>query len=107
VPDELESKLEILSLLDRMAPPRTLLCTPSENLSITDLASCTYRGDRCVMLRGPLDEGSAVRVLTGRETSDATLARTRELLDSLGCSMTVEPDPDLPTLLKNMHASVL
>jgi 3-hydroxybutyryl-CoA dehydrogenase len=107
VPDELESKLEILSLLDRMAPPRTVLCTPSENLSITDLASCTYRGDRCVMLRGRLDEGSAVRVLTGRETSEATLKRTRELLDGLGCTAMVEPDPDLPMLLKNMHASVL
>jgi hypothetical protein len=46
-------------------------------------------------------------VLTGRETSEATLARTRELLDGLGCTAMVEPDPDLPMLLKNMHASVL
>jgi len=29
VPDELESKLEILLLLDRMAPPRTVLATPT------------------------------------------------------------------------------
>jgi 3-hydroxybutyryl-CoA dehydrogenase len=41
VPDELESKLEIFSMLDRMAPPRTILCTPSTALSIADLASCT------------------------------------------------------------------
>ena len=47
VPDELESKLEIFSMLDRMAPPRTILCTPSEALSITDLASCVYRPERC------------------------------------------------------------
>ncbi len=52
VPDELESKLEIWSLIDRMAPPKTVMCTPSETLSITDLASCTYRADRCVMVRG-------------------------------------------------------
>src|SRR5580700_3638851 len=52
VPDELESKLEIFSLLDRMAPPRTILCTPTMMLSITDLASCTYRAERCVGLRG-------------------------------------------------------
>ena len=52
VPDELESKLEIFSLLDRMAPPRTILCTPTNALSITDLASCTYRAERCVGLRG-------------------------------------------------------
>ena len=30
VPDELESKLEIFSLIDRMAPPKTILCTPSD-----------------------------------------------------------------------------
>lgn len=52
VPDELESKLEIFCLIDRMAPPRTILCTPTEALSITDLASCTYRGDRCFGVRG-------------------------------------------------------
>jgi 3-hydroxybutyryl-CoA dehydrogenase len=64
VPDELESKLEIFCLIDRMAPPRTILCTPTEALSITDLASCTYRGDRCLGVRGDLSgvEG-ALRLL--------------------------------------------
>ena len=50
VPDELESKLEIFSLLDRMAPPRTVFATPTTNLSIADLASCTYRPGQCVAL---------------------------------------------------------
>src|ERR1700756_5181543 len=53
VPDELESKLEIFSMLDRMAPPRTILCTPSTALSIADLASCTYRPQLCFALRFP------------------------------------------------------
>ena len=53
VPDELESKLEIFSLLDRMAPPRSVLVTPTRTLSIADLASCTYREDRCVALELP------------------------------------------------------
>lgn len=48
VPDELESKLEIFSLLDRMAPPRTVFATPTTNLSIADLASCTYRPCQCI-----------------------------------------------------------
>ncbi len=51
VPDELESKLEILSLLDRMAPPATIFATPTETLSIADLASCTYRPAQCFGLR--------------------------------------------------------
>ncbi len=50
VPDELESKLEILWLLDRMAPPRTVLATPTTKLSIADLASCTYRPERCIAI---------------------------------------------------------
>jgi len=50
VPDELESKLEIFCLLDRMAPPRTVLATPTTHLSIGDLASCTYRADKCVAI---------------------------------------------------------
>lgn len=52
VPDELESKLEIFSMVDRMAPPKTILCTPTQALSISDLASCTYRAERCVALYG-------------------------------------------------------
>ncbi len=43
VPDELESKLEILWLLDRMAPPHSVFATPTTRLSIGDLANCTYR----------------------------------------------------------------
>src|SRR3984885_11567694 len=57
VPDELESKLEIFSMIDRMAPPKTILCTPSEVLSITDLASCVYRPEQCVAVRGGLVRG--------------------------------------------------
>ena len=50
MPDELESKLEIFSMVDRMAPPRTILCTPTMAMSIGDLAACTYRAERCVAL---------------------------------------------------------
>jgi 3-hydroxybutyryl-CoA dehydrogenase len=50
VPDELESKLEILWLLDRMAPPRTVFATPTTRLSIADLANCTYRPEKCIAI---------------------------------------------------------
>jgi 3-hydroxybutyryl-CoA dehydrogenase len=56
VPDELESKLEIFCLLDRMAPPRTVLATPTTRLSIGDLAACTYRADRCVAIAAEADD---------------------------------------------------
>jgi 3-hydroxybutyryl-CoA dehydrogenase len=65
VPDELESKLEILWLLDRMAPPRTVLATPTTRLSITDLAHCTYRPAKCIAIAA---EASA---LTGNPQSSS------------------------------------
>jgi 3-hydroxybutyryl-CoA dehydrogenase len=74
VPDELESKLEILWLLDRMAPPRTVLATPTTRLSIADLASCTYRPTKCIAI------AAEAKSLTGKSeaagTSPEILLRT-------------------------------
>jgi len=50
IPDELESKLEIFWLLDRMSPPQTVFATPTTRLSIADLASCTYRPEKCIAI---------------------------------------------------------
>ena len=107
VPDELESKLEIWSLLDRMAPPRTVLCTPSEVLSITDLASCTYRPDRSIMVRGALTPGAPLALLSAAQTSAQTRALCFELFTTLGYRIEQTADPDLPQLLKNMNAPTL
>jgi 3-hydroxybutyryl-CoA dehydrogenase len=106
VPDELESKLEIFSMIDRMAPPKTILCTPSFALSITDLASCVYRPDRCVAVRGSLvrgDEAEApvVRVLYPAGAAESTLSAVGDFLGALGVAAQREPDPDVPALMKN------
>ncbi len=105
VPDELESKLEIWSMIDRMAPPKTIMCTPSQVLSITDLASCTYRGDRCIMVRGALSGKGTVGLLSAAPTSEATTAAATKLFTALGYEVAPQADPDLPQLLKNMHAT--
>lgn len=105
VPDELESKLEIWSMIDRMAPPKTVMCTPSEALSITDLASCTYRADRCCMVRGM--SAKDVRLISAPGTSETTRGLVAELFWGLGCKVGFEDDPDLPMLLKNMNAASL
>jgi 3-hydroxybutyryl-CoA dehydrogenase len=103
VPDELESKLEIFSLIDRMAPPKTILCTPSEALSITDLASCSYRAERCVAVRGELGEGGGVKVLHPESAPVEMLDCVREFFAELGFSVAAESDPDVPMLMRNMR----
>ena len=106
VPDELESKLEIFSMIDRMAPPKTILCTPSYALSITDLASCVYRPERCVAVRGNLVPGDVavapvVRLLYPAPAAVSTLAAVGDFLGALGLEVRPEVDPDVPVLMKN------
>jgi 3-hydroxybutyryl-CoA dehydrogenase len=106
VPDELESKLEIFSMIDRMAPPKTILCTPSDALSITDLASCVYRPERCVAVRGGLFRGDAVAAPTARllypaSAAGAMLAAVEKFLTALGVTVRRESDPEVPLLMKN------
>jgi 3-hydroxybutyryl-CoA dehydrogenase len=111
VPDELESKLEIFSMIDRMAPPKTILCTPSYALSITDLASCVYRPERCFAVRGNLVRGDAVvapivRLLYPAATLASVVETVRVFLRTLGVAVQVEADPDEPVLRKNASSSV-
>jgi 3-hydroxybutyryl-CoA dehydrogenase len=98
VPDELESKLEILWLLDRMAPPHTVFATPTTQLSIADLAGCTYRADKCVAIAAEpaalahLDAqpGSAITLRTTAATSPETLALLDGFWRALGLSPVFE-----------------
>jgi 3-hydroxybutyryl-CoA dehydrogenase len=106
VPDELESKLEIFSMIDRMAPPKTILCTPSYALSITDLASCVYRPERCVAVRGNLIRGDAtvppvVRLLYPAAAAELTLTAVDNFLQALGVEVRRETDPEVSLLMKN------
>jgi 3-hydroxybutyryl-CoA dehydrogenase len=75
VPEELESKSEILILLDKICRPATILVTSARTLSVTQLANVTYRADKCVGMRfvHPVYEMRRLEVVRGRETSDDTL----------------------------------
>ena len=88
VPDELESKLEIFWLLDRMAPPRTVFATPTMKLSIGDLASCTFRPEKCIAIAASpaaLAAGAATDIVlraapvTSEETVDLVCGFWRRL----------------------------
>ena len=89
VPDELESKLEIVCMVDRMAPPKTILCIQTRALSVTDLASCTYRADRCVGL--VFDENNAT-ITRGQATSEETLMRVEAFAQSCRDTVSVREE---------------
>lgn len=80
VPDELESKLEIISMADRMAPPKSVLCIPTRVLSIGDLASCTYRAELCIGAQLAEDK---VELIAGAFTSAQTIALVQGFWEGL------------------------
>jgi 3-hydroxybutyryl-CoA dehydrogenase len=97
VPDELESKLEILWLLDRMAPPRAVFATPTMRLSITDLASCTYRADQCIAMEAEasaLTRGASSTIVLRRApaTSEATAALVSAFWSALGFAVEIRAE---------------
>ncbi len=97
VPDELESKLEILSLLDRMAPPHTLFATPTETLSIADLASCTYRPGQCFGLRFTSMMPLRVEVTYPPSALEPAISRVSKFLSELAAEIhTTEDTRRLP-----------
>jgi 3-hydroxybutyryl-CoA dehydrogenase len=115
VPDELESKLEIFSLLDRMAPPRSVLLTPTTALSIADLASCTHRAERCVgfSIAGGIDGGevperllepdAAVRLTYPRATLPEVLQLVRSFWRAAGVSCEVMADlQEAPAMVEDL-----
>ncbi len=99
VPDELESKLEIFSMMDRMAPPRTIFCTPT-TLSIADLASCTYRPELCLGV-APLGQelDTTVHLVRGPLTTDEAVARVEAWFARLGATSEVSLDAAEPALM--------
>ena len=98
VPDELESKLEIFSMADRMAPPRTLLCTPTNTLSIADLASCVYRPERCVAVERLAED--QVSIVAPALASGETRHAIDSFFQSLGRVVVFTTDSKEPMLTK-------
>jgi 3-hydroxybutyryl-CoA dehydrogenase len=73
VPDELESKLEIFTLLDKICRPATILATTTQMLSVTEIASITFRPDRCIGMRFAWDNRIIrLELVCGTESSRET-----------------------------------
>lgn len=98
VPDELESKLEMFCLLDRMAPPRTMLVSPMKNVSIADLASCTYRADKCIAViidakeLTEITRDRALLLKTPPQAASDSITAVRTFWERLGFLVSVETD---------------
>lgn len=81
VPDESESKLEIIVLLDKLCRPGTILATTATCLTVDEMAAMTFRPGDVVGLRTEAAPagGLAVELVAGSGTSPQTVARLMKL----------------------------
>jgi len=86
VPDEMESKLEIFTLLDRIAKPHTILATTTKTLSVSDIASVTYRAERIIGMRV---SGSTLELRRAAKTGQDTIAGCLEIGQRISKEVTV------------------
>lgn len=79
-------KQDVHEELAKICPPATVIVANTSAIPITRIASVAAHPDRVVGVHfmNPVTRKSAVELIAGRETSDATLASTRAFLDTLG-----------------------
>lgn len=94
VPEELESKIEIFTLLDKICRPGTILASHLSSLSITEISRVTYRARNCLGMRfvEPIDHEKRLEIIRGRETDDDTVAVAVEVGHRLGKETVVIAD---------------
>jgi len=101
VPEELESKIEIFTLLDKICRPGTILASHLSSLSITglninalsitEISRVTYRAQNCLGMcfAQPIDSATKLEIIRGQETDDATLAIVAEVGRRMGKEVVV------------------
>ena len=91
VPEEMDSKIEIFTLLDKICRPGTILASNTSSLSVTEIASVTYRPQKCVGMHffNPVHKMKLLEVVRALETDEETLAAAAEVGRRMGKEVVV------------------
>jgi len=94
VPEEMELKLEIFTLLDKFAKNGAILASNTSALSITELAAITFCPDKTVGMHffNPVPKMKLLEVVRGLESSEETIAACREVGRRMGKEVVVVRD---------------
>jgi 3-hydroxybutyryl-CoA dehydrogenase len=86
VPEEMESKIEVFTLLDKICRPATILASNTSSLSITEIAAVTYRARKCLGMHffNPVHKMKLLEMVRGLETDDDTTAAAAEVGKRMG-----------------------
>lgn len=81
VPEEMDSKIEIFTLLDKICRPATILASNTSSLSVTEIASVTYRPRKCVGMHffNPVHKMKLLEVVRALETDQETISAVSDV----------------------------
>jgi 3-hydroxybutyryl-CoA dehydrogenase len=90
-PEEMEVKLEIFTIFDKFAKPGAILASNTSSLSITEMASITFRADDCIVMHflDPVPKMKLLEIVRAPETSEATLRTCVEVGRRMGKEVVV------------------
>jgi 3-hydroxybutyryl-CoA dehydrogenase len=91
VPEEMESKLEIFTLLDKVCRPDTIIASNTSSLSVTEISSVTYRASKCVGMHffNPIHKMKLLEVVRALESDDESVATAVEVGRRMGKDVVV------------------
>jgi 3-hydroxybutyryl-CoA dehydrogenase len=86
VPEEMESKIEIFTLLDKICRPGAILASNTSSLSVTEIASVTYRAKKCLGMHffNPVHKMKLLEIVRALETDEDTLATAADVGKRMG-----------------------
>lgn len=95
LPEEMELKIEIFTLLDKFGKPGAIFASTAESLSIAEMASVTVCADRCVamLFSAPLAETKRLVIVRGLETSAETVEACQQVGRRMGMQVVLVQEP--------------
>ena len=93
--DELETKLEVFTIFDKFARPGAILASCTASLSVSDIATITFRAERCVGMRfaGPASQLKRVQIVRSAQTSEDVVAECAEAGRRMGLEVVISCEP--------------
>src|SRR4030081_2684321 len=91
VPEEMEWKIETFTLLDKICRPATIVASNTSSLSITEIASVTYRAKKCLGMHffNPVHKMKLLEAVRAPEPDDDPLATAVEVGRCMGKEVVV------------------
>ncbi|HEV2306379.1 MAG TPA: 3-hydroxyacyl-CoA dehydrogenase NAD-binding domain-containing protein [Candidatus Acidoferrales bacterium] len=91
VPEEMETKLEIFTILDKFAKPGAIFASNTSSLSITEMAAITFRAESCIGMHffNPVQKMKLLEIVRGLETADQTISACVEVGGRMGKEVVV------------------